>query len=277
MSRAATIVREIVRSARRESITFLAAAVAYYAFVSLVPLLVLAIVVATTVGGEAFAESVLGLLEEFLTPSAQTAIRDALDAGPSTAGATVLSLLALVWSGLKVFRGLNQAFSEVYGTADVGGIVQDLRDAVLALSTIAVAVVLAATVGVTVQGLGGPLGYIVGVALVPGTLFVAFLPLYYLFPNVDMPLLEAVPGAATAAIGWWVLASAFGVYASIVGSSSVYGVLGAALLLSTWLYFGAILIVLGAVVNATVAGRGPESGEAATEDRQVQHPGPPQQ
>jgi len=271
------LVREVVRSARRESITFLAAAVAYYAFVSLVPLLVIAMVVATTVGGESFAETILEFLEAFLTSSAQAALRDALAAGPSTVGATALSLVALVWSGLKVFRGLDQAFSEVYGTTEVGGFVTDVRDAIVALSTIGVAVVLAATVGATVQGLAGVLGYVVGVVIVPGTLFVAFLPLYYLFPDVEMPLLEAVPGAATAAIGWWILASAFGVYASLVGSSSVYGVLGAVLLLSTWLYFGAILIVLGAVVNAAVAGRRSGSGGTATEDRQVQHPGPPQQ
>lgn len=281
-------VRSVIGVAQSESITFLAAAVAYYAFVSIVPMVVLAIVVATMIGGVGFADSVVSILHRFLTPTAETAIRDALAAGPTSAGATVLSVIALLWSALKVFRGLDRAFSMVYGTTAVKGPVSGFRDAIVALTSIGFAVVLAAAVGVVLQGIAGPVGVVVGIAIVPGTLFLAFLPLYYLFPDVEMPFREAVPGAVTAALGWWLLASAFGLYAGIAGSASVYGVLGGALLLSTWLYFGAIVVILGAIVNATLGGRLPsfidgvsteglpaEAAEAR-EDRQVQHPGPRQ-
>lgn len=244
----------MVAASRDESITFLAAAVAYYAFVSLVPLVVLSLVVATQIGGEAFADQVLGLLQQFLSEQARRSLGEALTGGAGRGSTTVISVVALLWSGLKVFRALDRAFSEVYQSELGDGFVEDMRDAVLALSTIGVAVVVAAVLGVVVQGFAGLLGTLLGILFVPGTLVVAFLPLYYFFPDVDVDLREALPGAVTAGLGWWILASGFGVYSAVTGSKSVYGAFGTALVFSTWLYFGAVIVVLGAVVNAVAAG-----------------------
>lgn len=85
-------------------------------------------------------------------------------------------------------------------------------------------------------------------------LLMVFLPLYYFLPEVSMTIQEAVPGSAVAAFGWTVLDSFFGIYAANASQYGIYGVLGGALLLASWLYLGAIVLVLGAIVNAVFAG-----------------------
>jgi len=67
-SRLATA-KAVVDTAQEQQITFLAASVAYYAFVSLLPALLLLLVLASTIGGEAFAEQIVGATQEFLTPA----------------------------------------------------------------------------------------------------------------------------------------------------------------------------------------------------------------
>ncbi|MFB6359716.1 MAG: YhjD/YihY/BrkB family envelope integrity protein, partial [Halobacteriales archaeon] len=96
-------------------------------------------------------------------------------------------------------------------------------------------------------------------------LFVAFLPLYIRFPDSDVTLREAVPGAGVVAIGWVGLQAAFQGYASLAAGGDLYGVLGGVLLLVTWFYLAAMLILLGAVFNVVLAAR--------DGDRQGQKPG----
>jgi hypothetical protein len=112
------------------------------------------------------------------------------------------------------------------------------------------------------QGISGSLaGFvsIVGLAL-------AFYPLYYFLPMDDVTLREAIPGAVFAAIGWTVLQTGFRIYAAQAGGSA-YGVIGAALLILTFLYFGGMILLIGVAINAVLAGRtGKGSGvEAASE------------
>jgi hypothetical protein len=55
----------------------------------------------------------------------------------------------------------------------------------------------------------------------------------------------------------------------------VYGLLGGILLLVTWFYLGGVVLLVGAVVNAVLAGwsfADDENGETPPPDRQVQHP-----
>ncbi|MFC7176850.1 YhjD/YihY/BrkB family envelope integrity protein [Halosegnis marinus] len=56
-------------------------------------------------------------------------------------------------------------------------------------------------------------------------------------------------------MGWTALQTGFRVYAGIAGSYEAYGVLGAVLLLITFLYFGGLVLLVGVVLNAVLAGR----------------------
>lgn len=286
--------RRVVDTAIDRQVTFLAAAIAYYAFVSLIPALLLLVVVASVVFGEEIAVELAVSTGEFLTPAGQETVAAAVSSAGGRTGASVLGLAVLLWSTLKVFRGLDTAFVELYGSVDTPGFLKQLTNAasvVLAVgigigTMVAVGAFLAATDAVPLIGAAS-------ILVLPGFLTVVFLPMYYLLPHLRIPVREAVPGAVFAAVGWTLLQAGFQAYAAGAAQYQVYGVIGGILLLVTWLYVAATVVVVGGVINVVLAGRAtspavsgsPVGGNAATAaagtgavapsdgdaDRQLQH------
>ncbi|MGM0591407.1 MAG: YihY/virulence factor BrkB family protein [Halobacteriota archaeon] len=249
-------VLEVVDVVNETEVSFLAASIAYYVFVSLIPLLVLAFSAITFVGGTELEAEVTVLVEQYLLP---TSAEQVLAVVQNTRGRdtfTVVGLAILLWSSLKLFRALDIAFSRVYGTS-AGGFLNRLLDGVVALVTLLVGVIVVGVVSVAIALVPLPGIHTLGPALLLLALVVGFLPLYYVLPDVRMSPIEAVPGAVVAAFGWTLLGIGYGVYASLSAASdpSVYGALGGILLLVTWFYFTGFVVLIGAVVNAVLAER----------------------
>jgi len=255
----------VVAVVQSQQVTFLAAGIAYYAFVSVVPLLLLALVVASVFGGQTLADQVVSAAGEILTPSGADLVRDALTTESGRGGATVVGLAGLLWGGLKVFRGLDHAFSAVYGTTAEESLLGSVRDGLVVLFAIGLGIVVITVINTLGGEIAGPLASEFASFLSLVSLSVMFFPLYLVFPNVALRARQALPGTVFAATGWTVLSAAFRVYAANADAYAAYGVLGGVLLLVTWLYVGAIVVMLGAVVNAVLA------GYAGDPDRQLQH------
>jgi membrane protein len=263
IGRGVALVRTVYAVGRERDVTFLAAAVAYYAFVSLVPLTLLGFAVASLVGSDALTGGARQALGGLLAPEGEALLVESLSGETGRGGASVLGTLVLLWSGSRVLRGLDRAFSRVYGVEDPESLPAQLRDAALVL-------------GVTLVGLAGMALVTALVALVPVlsvlrgvgvvtlwvTLVVAFLPLYSILPDAGVAPREALPGAAVAATAFVALGSLFGAYTAVAGGFSLYGVLGVVLLVVTWLFFGATAVMYGAVFNAVLSGHA--GGERAT-------------
>jgi membrane protein len=71
-------------------------------------------------------------------------------------------------------------------------------------------------------------------------------------PPVDVTIQHALPGAVVAAIGWVLLQIGFYYYSGSASRYAAYGLLGAILLFITLLYLGAIVLLVGAVVNVVL-------------------------
>jgi len=252
---AVSLARRTVSATRDAEVSFLAAAVAYFGFVSVVPLLLLALAVGTAVGGEALARDVVEQAGALLTESGQEVAFQALSTGSGRSGATVVGVVVLAWSGLRLFRGLDKAFAYVYDVETPGSLLHELRDATVVL--LAVGAGVAAVVGVsTVEAVAeGPIADLVAPLSLVGVLIATFLPLYYVLPDVELTVREALPGTALVAVGWTLLGGLYTWYATTAANFAIYGVLGGVLLLLTWLYIGAMLVIAGAILNAVVAGR----------------------
>lgn len=257
--------KRVVSVARQEEITFLAAAVAYYAFLSLIPATVLALVVATTFGGEELATAVLGSTGEFFTDSGQDVLVTALTASEGRGGATVVGVVFLLWGTLKVFRALDTAFGDVYGTRQDDTLVDQLIDSLVVIVGIGLTMTLMFVMAGVLAALNlGLVVEILGVLVLPLLLTGAFLPIFYRFPDTKVSVREVLPGAVVAAIGWTAMQAVFQVYAN-TASSSAYGVVGGVILLVTWLYIAGAVIILGAVVNVVLA-EGREPGYEPDDD-----------
>jgi YihY family inner membrane protein len=261
------LVRTVVREVQTRDATLLAASIAYYAFVSLLPLLVLTTVVATVLGGTGLRTAVLGLAGRYLLPVGQGLVGEALANTTGRGGVTAVGSLLLLWSSLKLFRGIDTAFARIYGTA-----ARDFLGSLRIGATVLAAVGVGSFGGIVLVGavafLRTPVALLAPLAFF-GVLVAALFPVYYLTPTADLAPREALPGTLFCAGGWTIFGTAFALYAAIATTSgrfALYGALGAILLLVTWFYLAGLVLLVGATINAVRADRLTDS------DRQVQHP-----
>ena len=83
------------------------------------------------------------------------------------------------------------------------------------------------------------------------TMMVGLALVYWRLPDVKRRFRFISPGALVATVLWIGASLGFGEYATHLGGySAVYGTLGTAIVLMTWLYLSGLVVILGGVVNA---------------------------
>jgi uncharacterized BrkB/YihY/UPF0761 family membrane protein len=252
-ARLGAAVRALVATARSSQLSFLAASLAYFMVLALVPLGLLAFVGASVAGGEGFGTRLIESVGGTLSPEAAALLGVATRSQAALGGATAMGVFLLGWSGLRLFRGLGVAFATIDGV-DPGSLRSQLRDGLVALVAVGGAIV-TVTVLSTVVVLGTlPFARITGILTLLAALTVVFLPLYYVLPVAEMSVRTALPGALTAAIGWTILGGTFAMYAAVTASSAVFAVLGGLVLVLAWCYVASLVLLAGATVNATLRG-----------------------
>ena len=201
MSRTAlgrAIVVSVYREARAENLTFMAGSVAYHAFVSLLPFLLVLLVAVQAATDGAVARDVVTGIGGYVSPNNGALLADAVVSASASTGLSILGLVTLVWGTLKVFRTLDKAFSDIYETEAANPLADQLSDGVVVLLGVGTAAALAALAGTVVSldgsGLVGQL--VVWVAFVAG-LALAFFPIYYVFPDEDVTVREVLPAPSS--------------------------------------------------------------------------------
>jgi membrane protein len=251
-SRVEEVVRAVVHEARVEKITFMAGSIAYHAFLSILPLLLLVLTVLQRTENVAVRDSVVGIIESVLTEQASVLIQQGLS--DADASVSVLGVVFLVWGALRIFRGLDTAFSDIYETSEHNTFADQLVDGSLMLVTVAVALVGVSAIGNGVSlSVPGPAGAVLRALATTVGLFVVFYPMYYVFPDTDVTPLEVVPGTAFAAVGLTVAQVLFTEFNA--GTTAGANLVASILLLLSWLYIIGLVVLLGAVVNAVLSNR----------------------
>lgn len=255
VTRAKTVLSAIVHEARSENLTFMAGSIAYHAFVSLLPLLLLVLFVLSRVGSRELARGALFAIGGYLGPDVvDVLVRTAFNAARS-GGLSAVGLVVLVWGTLRIFRGFDQAFSDIYETESVNTLPDQILDGVVVFGAIGLAIFLVSVLEDLIPLPSyGPVDIVLRPALSVVALTVAFLPMFYVFPDEDVTVREVVPGALVAGVGWTLLSTGFQYYV-FVSQKQKWGVVGIVILFITWLYFAGFVLLLGAAVNAVLAGR----------------------
>jgi membrane protein len=242
-------VRTVAQASLEHDVQYPAAALAYYGFVSLLPLLVLLLVVV----GRPVVEPVRSATFRFLTPEAQRLVSNALANSTGKAGATAFAGVVLAWSAANVTAGFETMVDRVEDDAAESA-PRRLRDAAGVLASFGLSVgsvVAASTLFVLLPSTALAAA---GLGFLFVALAVVLLPLYYV-PTSELPSpAAALPGAVTAALGWTVLLAGVRFYVSNAATYAVFGVLSVVLLVLTSLYLAAVVLMVGFVVNATLSG-----------------------
>lgn len=230
---------------------YLASAITLSSFLSLFPLLLVAISIIGFFSADdpTLAHDTVEFLGLSGSSEAATIVTDAIDtAEDSKAAASIVGTVGLLWTGL----GLVAALQYVYDTAwQVTG--RGMKDKVFGLLWLLGGVVLfASSFAVTslisaLPGILAPVNILVGIALSFGL----FIWTAKVLPQRDIGFKALVPGAAVGAIGLEILKVVGGIYVPrvVASSSAMYGSIGVVFAILAWLLFFGRLVVYSAVVN----------------------------
>jgi uncharacterized BrkB/YihY/UPF0761 family membrane protein len=250
----------------------LAALVAYYAFLSLFPLLL----VFTTI---------LGFVLQG-NPGAQRAVEDSVlgqfpvigeqigaHALSGHAAALVVGLAASVFGGLGVTQAMHNAFDRIWAVPFKDRpdfLISRLRGLLLLLCLGLLFIVSTGLSGL-ITGLGGPLVKFGGIAVALLVNFTIFLAAFRFLTAATVPTRCLWIGVSFASAFWEMLQLVGGVYINHVYRhfSSTYAQFALVIALIVWLHLGAQVTVYAAEVNVVVARRlyprslfGPPEGPA---------------
>jgi membrane protein len=249
LSHAFELVVTVGRMAVENEVKYPAAALAYYAFISQIPLLILVVAVIS----DRLVGQIRRTTPDFLTPDAQQLLSEALVTASGRAWAALLAVSVLAWSGANMVIGFQTVVNRVEQTPRESFRTQ-LHDAssILGSFGLVIAVIILSNLLFALLPIGRVLSYSEPFVQF-GLLTMAFLPLYYSPSRVVTSLREALPGALTAAVGWTILLTAIQFYASNATQYALYGVLSGIIIILTSFYLGAIILMIGAVMNTVFA------------------------
>jgi membrane protein len=259
------IVRRGLKEFSADQMPLMAAGVAFYAFLALVPTLIAATLVYGLVTGPEQAKQQVQSLTSVLPKDAASLVGnqmlDLATAKSSGLGiGLVVSLLLALWSASGATGNLITAVNVAYDEKDHRNFIKKRGLALfLTAGAIIVFVVTASLVAVfpavaSALGIGGI--FRVGLeglrwVVLLVVLMAALAVLYRLAPDRDDPKFKWTSvGAVTAVVIWVVASVVFSIYVSFGGYNKTYGALAGIVILLMWLWLSIVAVLLGAEVNA---------------------------
>ncbi|MBW8482462.1 YihY/virulence factor BrkB family protein [Actinomadura sp. PM05-2] len=275
-----TLVRRTAVAAFRYRITGLAAEAAFFALLSLPPLVIGLVGTMGHLSGLLGADAVgdirawvIARAQTVLTPGAvDTVVEPLIDDVIKGGRPDIVSMgfLLSLWAGSRATNVYVDTITISYGLSGVRGVVRTrVRAFVLylvgLLAMVVVIPLLVAGPALARAALPMSAGFVqVFYWPVLVSLSVVFLAgLYHHSVPVRTAWWREVPGAAVALLIWVAGSLALRLYlAGSLSGVSVYGSLAAAIAVLGWLYVAALAVLIGAALNAEVDARWPSAGTA---------------
>ncbi|GAA0660361.1 membrane protein [Sphingomonas insulae] len=250
-----------------DNVGLIAAGVAFYGFLALVPLLGAFVLSYGLIADRATVIADVNRLASVMPADAARLVGEQLlnvvQSSDGKKGLGLLLALALALFGARnaagaVITALNVAYEE----EEKRGFVK-VNLLALGITAAAVVVALVAAVAITALGklqdlLPGAPGFVVAAGklgsyallLVAGAGAAA--TLYRYGPSrAQARWMWLTPGSLFAALGWLILSLGFGLYVASFGNyNATYGSLGAVVVMLTWMYLSSYILVFGAELNA---------------------------
>lgn len=268
--------RRIPQSLRRAVITYgerrgaeAAAAMAYYAFLSIFPLLIFLVAAASVILQDQRVYDQIRILLADVSPLPTRLLLTTFDeVFRLKTPVGIVALVTLLWSGIGFFSALSHHVSQAWPDARLrnflGMRVMGLKMAGVLLLLLIVAIVLSLAadllprfpvIAPELRGLIESPNWRLVSNLVPlFASFVLFLALYKWVPNTIVSWRAAFLGALLASIAWQVVTAGFSWYmgSGLSTYEVVYGSLGGVVATLFWVYLSNAIAVFGAHIAAAV-------------------------
>ncbi|MGZ4353097.1 MAG: YihY/virulence factor BrkB family protein [Gaiellaceae bacterium] len=250
--------RRVLRKFFADRGTHLAAMIAYFALLSFVPLLFLALSLLGLAGRFDESSFLIHELERaFPGTSLDTILKAVRTIQKSSATLGIVGGAVLIWSSLSLFSVLESAFNIVYGRPNRSFLHGKALATVLLVASLVFlfASLVVGSVGFDVMkryagGFAGNgyVAYTVSVIVSLLGVFVFLVSVYYALTNERLSLRDVMPGAIVSAVVLEASFQAIPLYLRLVTHLPAQAIGGPAILL-VWLYVMANVIVLGAEIN----------------------------
>jgi membrane protein len=272
MKRSGAITKRTLLSFYNDQMTQHAAALTYYALMSLFPAVLLALSLLGLLGQyPATYDAIMGYLREVVPSSAlvplDRSLRAALRSQETAASALVISVAVALYGTTGALEAARRALNVVL-EADGGRSFLRRKAIDISSTFVLMALVLVSLIMVFVGGgfaedllgfigLGPAVARIWNIARWPGALAVAMLVfafIYYVTPDVRQRSFRSVaPGAALGVLLWLAASTGFSMYVSrIADVGAIYGTFAGAIVLVAWLWLTNVALLFGAELNAEI-------------------------
>ncbi|MCG7345748.1 YihY/virulence factor BrkB family protein [Sporosarcina sp. ACRSL] len=261
--------KELLVRIRIVDITGLGSQLAFFFLLSLFPLLIFLITLLPFLNIDE--SQVFLFIRDYAPESVYTLVHTTIEEILESRNGGLLSIgaLATIWSASKGMNALTKALNRSYHVEESRSFI--VARAMSVVFTIALIVVLVIALVLPVFGqqigtlafsyFGMEAGFLkfwgsMRWVIPPILIFLVFSALYWAVPNLKIRLKSAIPGALFATAGWILTSYAFSFYVGNFGNySKTYGSIGGIIVLMMWLYFSAIILMLGGQLNAVMTER----------------------
>lgn len=262
------VIKRAGKEFKHDNLIDLAAALTYYAVLSIVPGLIVLVSLLGLMGPNT-TQQVMDQVQQVAPGSSADFVRTLITQAQSNNGragiGAILGLLVALWSASGYVSAFMRASNVVYGIGE-GRPIWKTVPVRLGVTVAAVIILLLSAVIVVVSGpIAQQIGDVIGVgdttvliwniAKWPVLLLLVAVLLAILFwasPNAKQGGIKWVsPGGAIAVVIWLVISALFAVYVTNFSSyNKTYGSLAGVVIFLVWLWLSNIAILLGAEINA---------------------------
>ena len=274
---AVALARQLVREFIEDDVPGLSAEVAYHAVFAIPALLV----VFVTLGGVVnnlldydLAARLLEMIDESAPESTRELLRDLVNNavaqvdGETASVGLVTSVIVAVWAGSNGVGALIKAFNRAYDAVEVRAFHR--KKALAGVLTVVLGLVVNGTFALWVFGgqiggwlareldMGETFDWAWNLSRLPVGALVVILSLgllYYYGPTMNQKFRWALPGAALATAAWGLLVLGFSLYLRFASPGSADGALSSVIVFLLFLYLTAVILIMGAEMNAILARR----------------------
>ncbi len=252
-----------------------AAALAYYFFLALFPMIMVLIAMLAIFGGQGLANTLVDQVTRMMPGQASSLVHDTVKHALANSGGGKLSLgvLLALWSATAGMTGMMSALNNVFEVRESRSMIK-VRAIALGLTILNGIIVI---VGMVILLYGGHvadhflaghvsvlwrvLQYPVAIAF----LLLSYSTIYYFAPNIEHPHWEWVtPGSVVGVFLWLIASIGLRVYLHFSNSyNATYGALGGVMILLLWFWVTGLAVLIGGEFNSEIEKAAGERQRAA--------------
>ena len=251
-----------------------AAALSYYTLFSLAPLLIISIAVAGFVFGHEAAHNqivmtIQGLVGRESAEAVQAMIQSASNRPESGMLSSLIGGIVLLFGAGGVVGQLQTSLNAIWGVKaqSDSGVHEFIRRRFISFAMVLavgflllVSLTISALISGAAQFMGGLIGeaaliaHVLDILLSFGFITLLFATIYKLLPDVEIQWNDVLTGAAMTSVLFTIGKSLIGLYLGSSAITSIYGAAGSIITVLLWVYYSALIFLLGAEFTQVYAG-----------------------